>query len=150
MLPSYVLKAVEMGLVPVDPLIRWADQQIVGTDKPEPWLIEMATSRGDNHDLVSAMKHRGASTKIDDDTLLALVAYGFFHTRMSLEQVRDALFNHFCLTDSKEMTPFQQQIYSFDDELGWDTVRARRTCEAILVRFLETGERLLGPYTKQI
>ena len=150
MLPSHVLKAVEMGLIPVGPVIRWADQQIVATDKPEPWLIELATSRSDNHDLVSTMKHRGASTEVDDDTFLASVAYGFFHTRMNLEQVRSALFEHFCLIDSKEMTPLRQQIYGFDEEMGWDTVRARRTCEAILDPFLEKGERLLGLYTDEI
>ena len=147
MLASHVLKGVEMGLIPVERVIRWADQQIVAADKPDAWLIELATTRADNHDVVSVMKQHGASTEIDDDTLLALVAYGFFHSRLALEQVHAALFDRFCATDWKEMTPLRQQIYIFDDEMDWDTSRARQTCDTILQPFRDAGERLVSHYT---
>jgi hypothetical protein len=136
-----------MGLIPVDHVIRWADQIIVAANKPESWLIDLATSRTDNHDVISTLKGHGASTDVDDDTLLALVAYGFFHSRLALEQVRAALYDRFCLTDWKEMTPLRQQIYILDDEMGWDASRARRTCEAILQPFRDAGERLVSDYT---
>jgi hypothetical protein len=150
MLPSHVLKAVEMGLIPAGPVIRWADQQIVATDQPEPWLIELATAGSDNHDIISMMKHQGVSTEVDGDTFLALVAYGFFHSRMTLAEARTALYQKFCLNDPKEMTALRQQVYILDDEMGWDSSRAQRTCEAILDPFLEIGEQLLGPYTDGI
>src|SRR5688572_29858163 len=111
MLASHVLKGIEMGLIPAERVIRWADQQIAATDKPESWLIDLATTRPDNHDVISTMKHHGASTETDDDTLLALVAYGFFHSRLALEQVHATLYDRFCATEWKEMTPLRQQIY---------------------------------------
>ena len=147
MIAAHVLKGIEMGLIPVERVIRWADQQIVATDKPESWLIDLATTRADNHDVISVMRQHGVSSEIDDDTLMGLVAYGFLHSRLSLEQVHATLFRHFCATDWKEMTPLRQQIYIFDDEMDWDMGRARQTCEAILRPFREAGERLVEDYT---
>src|SRR5687768_15486639 len=147
MIAPHVLKGVEMGLIPVERVIRWADQQIIATESPEPWLIDLATTRADSHDILSVMRQHGVSTEIDDDTWLALVAYGFFHSRLELEEVRNALYTRFCAVDWKEMTPLRQQIYIFDDELGWDMSRARRTCESILQPFRDPGEKLVGDYT---
>ena len=147
MLASHVLKGVEMGLIPVERVIRWADQQIVAAATPAPWLIDLATTRADNHDVISTMRQYGVSTEVDDDTLLALIAYGFFHSRLALAQVHAALYDRFCATGWKEMTPLRQQIYIFDDELDWDTNQARRTCEAILQPFRDSGERLVSDYT---
>lgn len=144
MIAPHVLKGVEMGLIPVERVIRWAEQQIVATKSPAPWLIDLATTRADNHDVLSAMRRHGASTEVDDDRFLALVAYGFFHSRLVLEQVHTALFRRFCATDWKEMTPLRQQIYIFGDEMDWDVERARRTCETILQPFRDSGERLVS------
>jgi hypothetical protein len=144
MLASHVLKGVEMGLIPIERVIKWADEQIVAIDEPDEWLFELATTRADANDVVRVMKKHGASTEIDDDTFLALVAFGFFNSRLALEQVQAALFDRFCLMDWKEMTLLRQQIYMFDDEMGWDTRRARQTCETILQPFRDAGERLVG------
>jgi hypothetical protein len=146
MLAPHVLKGIEMRLIPVERVIRWADEQIVATKSPEPWLIDLATTRADVHDIISVMKQHGASAAVDDETFLALVAHGFFQSRMVLEQVHATLFCRFCATDWKEMTPLRQQIYIFDDEMGWDVERARRTCQIILQPFRDTGARLVGDY----
>ena len=147
MIAPHVLKGIEMGLIPVERVIQWADQQIGAVESPEPWLIDLATTRADNHDVISVMRQHGASTKVDDDRFLALVAYGFFQSLLTLEQVHTALFGRFCATDWKEMTPLRQQIYIFDDEMDWDAERARRTCQAILHPFRDAGERLVSDYT---
>lgn len=147
MIAPHVLQGVEMGLIPVERVIRWADQQIIAAESPEPWLIDLATARPDNHDVIAAMRQRGASTEVDDYTFVALVAYGFFHSRLCLDQVHTSLFRRFCATEWKEMTPLRQQIYIFDDELDWDADRARRTCESILEPFRGAGERLVSDYT---
>jgi len=146
MIAPHVLKGVEMGLIPVERIIRWADEQIIATESPEPWLIDLATTRPDNHDVIALMRRQGASTEVDDDTFIALVAYGFFHSSLGLEQVHAALFRRFCATEWKEMTPLRQRIYIFDDELDWDVARARRTCESILEPFQDAGERLVSDY----
>lgn len=150
MLASHVLKGIEMGLIPVERVIEWADQQIIAANIPESWLIDLATTRVDKHDIISIMRQHGASTEVDDDTLLALIAFGFFHSRLSLEKIRSALYQRFCATNWKEMTPLRQQIYIFDDEMDWDTKRARRTCEAILQPFRDAGGKLFNDYTKDI
>jgi len=93
------------------------------------------------------MKQHGASSEVDDDRFLALVAYGFFQSRLTLEQVHADLFRRFCTIDWKEMTPLRQQVYIFDDEMDWDAERARRTCEIILQPFREAGERLVSDST---
>jgi hypothetical protein len=146
MIAPHFLKGVEMGLIPVERVIRWADEQIVATNSPEPWLIDLATTHADVHDIISAMRQHGASAEVDDDSFLALVAYGFFQSRMALEQVHVALFHRFCATDWKEMTPLRQQIYFFDDEMNWDVDRARRTCQIILQPFRDAGERLVSDF----
>jgi hypothetical protein len=146
MLASHVLKGMEMGLIPVECLIRWADKKIVAAEVPEAWLIDLATTRADSYDVISVMRQHGASTEVDDETFLALIAYAFFNSRLELEQVRRALFCRFCTIDWKEMTPLRQEIYVFDDEMDWDANRARRTCETILQPFRDVGERLVSEY----
>ena len=160
MLPSHVLKGIEMGLIPIEHVIVWADSEIVASDKPELWLIELATR--DTPDMIGLLQEHGASTEVDAETLLALVSYGFFHSRLALEQVRAELYPFFCADDSKQhhlwildprtmknrktraqlhgvhrkggrgLTSLRSMIDIFDDEMGWDRSRARRTCEAIL------------------
>ncbi len=136
-----------MGLIPVAAVIRWADQMIIAAEKPEAWLIDLATTRADNHDVISVLKCHGASADVDDDTLLALLAYGFFHSRLTLSEVNSSLLNRFCFINWATMTPLRQQIYILDDEMGWDMSRAHQTCQSILQPFRDAGERLVKSYT---
>jgi hypothetical protein len=150
MLAPHVLKGIKMGLIPIDRVVRWADQMILAADVPEMWLIDLATASADKHDVIGTMRRYGASTDVDDDTFLALVAYGFFYSQLTLEQVRDALYFRFCSIDWNEMTPLRRQIYIFDDEINWDAIRARRTCAAILEPFRDVGERLVTDDTNYL
>ena len=139
-----------MRLISAEDVIRWADAMIIATEQPKPWLIDLAISRPDAHDVISMLRHHDATTEVDDDTFLALVAYGYFQSRLTLEQVRSNLYARFCLIDWKVMTPLRQLIYVFDDEMGWDVGKARWTCETILQPFREAGAKLVVDFNRAV
>ena len=141
-IPPHILKGVELGLIPAKRILQWAEMQIMATDPPAFWLTELVTTQLEDHDLVSAMKEHGASSDVDEDTFLSLVAFGFFRSPVRLERIREILFDRFCVAPN-EMTPLRQQVYIFDDEMGWDATRAHRTCENLLRPYREKGEELL-------
>ena len=61
---------------------------------------------------------------MDDDTLLALLAFGLFHSRLSLDQIKSELFKRFWARSWEEMTPLQKKMYC--SSMSWIGTKGKR------------------------
>jgi hypothetical protein len=90
--PSYCLKAVELGLVDPEAVI------------PREWIYDLCVlCPASLEDCVSFFRSHGASTEVDDNTYLALLAGGFFRNQFNVATVTHLLskrFSNHAMTDS--------------------------------------------------
>jgi hypothetical protein len=129
--PPYCLKAVELGLVDPEAVI------------PREWIYDFCVlAPASPEDCVAFFRNYGATTEVDDNTYLALIAGGFFQNRLSGNDVTRLLakrFSHQTASDSGVRGCLNQLI---DAQL--DPHRTRFICATLLLPYLELAQRLLA------
>lgn len=142
-LPPHHLKiAFELGLLSRDEVVALADKALAAPEKPSQWILSIssAPSQLSRYDFIRLLPE---GDEPSDEEFIALCAYGWSKGLFDPKRIGGLLYDRFCLK-AGEMTPLRQQIYVYDDELGWDVNRAMSTLQGILVPFSAQGERLMA------
>jgi hypothetical protein len=74
---ALILEAVDIGIIQIEDVVRWADSIIASTDTPEPWQIELSTL-GSTHmeDYLSQLReYSGERLGIRRQAQLVVLAY---------------------------------------------------------------------------
>ena len=150
---TFLSQCLELGLIEPDQITSWADSQIATTEQPPYWMIELSSDS--ISDLLTIRKlfyEGGAATQVDDDTFLSLVA-GFYSVRNDANKTMALLYERFCV-DWKEMTDFRKELFTIDDELGWNESkgisRLKILLEKHLPAFIEHAGRIGLKHNKKI
>jgi hypothetical protein len=150
--PPQILLAVRKDYVPAETLIRWAKWRLSLRDEQLPWMIELAAMKPETSEVVAHLEKHGACEAGDGDERLALLAYGFFAGRTSIEEVHSHLSFRYCslseFFDFLEMPPLGRQAIALGEKMVRDPVRARQSCGEILQPYREQGERLVADFLR--
>ncbi len=149
--PPAILRGLLIGAIPPENIIQWAQQTIFA--HREAWLEELASLPPEPRSLVDFLQLHGGLLDDDDSTFLALLAYGFFRSNLSLKQTSDLLHLRFRFFDKLVGealdTPLQQQIAILDAEMERSSDSAAGTCARILEPHRIVGEEIVDRFFKE-
>lgn len=145
MLPAHFLHALKMGILPTEEIIRWADARIAEDPEPAGWLIDLSLSKVDRHEVARILIREGLDPEPDEETFLALVAFGFFHGSVPADHTVRELYGRYGTGDWSELTPWMQEIHVLDHLLDENQlVKVDEICRSLLQPYLLRGESLMS------
>lgn len=129
--PAHCLKAIELGIVDAEAVI------------PREWIYDFCVlCPASPEDCVGFFRQFGATSEVDDNTYIALVAGGFFRQTLDAAGVAKALTKRFArhsLVDAGLRGCLEQLTNEFTSEQ-----RANEICTEVLTPYQELGNRLLA------
>jgi hypothetical protein len=128
--PPYYLKAVELGLVEPEAVI------------PREWIYDLCVLCPETpQDCMSFFRQHGATSEVDDNTYLALLACGFFRKTLDTNAVISLLVNRF--SRSIYDSGLQNCLRQLTSE-GPTGQRAHEICTDVLAPYQQLADKLLG------
>lgn len=129
--PPHFLKAVELGIVDPESVV------------PREWLYDFCVlCPATPEDCVAFLRHYGATSEVDDNTYIALLAGGFFHRNLDPLTVARFLQKRFskqALVD-EGMRSCIEQLTSTET----DAERAKEICVQAFTPYQQLADRLLA------
>lgn len=129
--PPHCLKAVELGIVDPEAVV------------PPEWLYDFCIlCPATPEDCVAFFRHYGATSEVDDNTYIALLAGGFFHRNLdplTIAALLQKRFSKHALVDEGMRCCLEQLTSPYTD-----ADRAKEICVRAFTPYQDLANRLLG------